>query len=193
MFRNLLLSILSLCCVSFVLAQSEDEFAALVSLYYSTSGPDWAQPWDLGKPVSEWEGVGLEDGHVVEIHLPFNRLQGELPDKFYQLRHLKRLNLAYNKLRGPLSSQWKKLQSLQELRLSQNELSGAIPAGLKKLKSLKALYLADNSFSDYSALLELRQGQLSTLDLLLLGGEASALNKQLHRQLSSTVFADEDQ
>lgn len=191
MSRNLLLSILSLCCISSVLAQSEEEFAALVSLYYSTSGPNWAQSWDLGRPVLEWEGIVLEDGHVVEIHLPFNRLEGELPENFYQLKHLKRLNLAYNKLSGHLSSQWKRLHSLEELRLSQNEFSGAIPPGLKKMKSLKALYLADNSFSDYTALLELRQGQLSTFDLLPVGGNASELNKQLQLQLSNTVFADE--
>ena len=173
-------------------AQSEEEYAALVSLYYSTSGPQWAQSWDLGKPVSEWEGVVLKNGHVVEIHLPLNRLEGELPENFYKLKYLKRLNLAYNKLSGPLSAQWKKMQSLEELRLSQNNLSGAIPTGLKKLKSLRELYLADNRFSEYGALLELREGQLSMLDLLIEPQGKSVLNKQLRLQLSNTVFSDDD-
>ena len=190
MKKNLLFGILSLTVFSFVHAQSEEEFTALVSLYYSTDGPHWAQPWDLGKPVSEWEGVVLEDGHVVELHLPLNRLQGSLPENFYQLPHLRKLNLAYNQLEGQLSSHWKKMHSLEELRLSQNQLTGSIPSGLRKLKSLKSLYLAENSFNDYRGLLEIREGQLKALDLLLEQGSNSSVPSQLRIQLSNTLFED---
>ena len=189
MLKSIVLSLLSFCCLALSYGQSEAEFSALVSLYYSTGGPQWAKTWDLGQPVSEWEGVVLEEGHVVELHLPLNRLSGHLPENFYQLPYLRVLNLAYNELEGQLSSRWKKLQSLEEIQLSQNNFTGPIPAGLRKMKSLKSLFLADNGFSDYRGLLEIREGQLRSFDLLAPGGQVP---QQLRSQLSNTLFADEE-
>ena len=47
----------------------EQDKKVLLELYQSTSGDNWTTPWDLTAPISEWKGVRLENGRVVEINL----------------------------------------------------------------------------------------------------------------------------
>ena len=54
----------------------------LVSLYNSTNGAGWTNPWNLGQPVSSWWGVGLDgDGRVIGIALENQNLVGSIDRK----------------------------------------------------------------------------------------------------------------
>lgn len=51
----------------------------LVVLYRSTGGADWRRNdgWDTDAALSSWYGVKLNDrGHVVELSLKYNNIQG---------------------------------------------------------------------------------------------------------------------
>ena len=52
---------------------------ALVALYHATNGPSWHENrgWCTDAPLSEWYGVKVKEGHVVELELFENNLQGE--------------------------------------------------------------------------------------------------------------------
>ena len=53
---------------------------ALVALYRATGGDTWGkkQGWCTDAPLSEWYGVKVSDGRVVELNLMQNNLQGEV-------------------------------------------------------------------------------------------------------------------
>ena len=52
---------------------------ALVILYRTTNGDSWRnkQGWCTDAPLSEWHGVKVSDGRIVELDLGANNLQGE--------------------------------------------------------------------------------------------------------------------
>lgn len=102
------------------------ECEALVALYNSTDGPNWAglyQNWLQTTTPSDWEGVTVEGGHVVELFLWNAGLKGELPSAMASLKEL------------------------CFLLLSDNQLSGSIPIWLSSLPHLEELYLDRNQFN----------------------------------------------
>ena len=80
--------------VNFVLAAvSTVEKNALVDLYQSTSGSIWftATNWLTGDPCENlWFGVtcNVDDTAVFSLHLPFNNLNGGIPDSTGYLLNL---------------------------------------------------------------------------------------------------------
>lgn len=52
----------------------------LVGLFRVTDGLNWIEKenWDTGAELSQWHGVKVNQGRVVELKLPSNRLQGFL-------------------------------------------------------------------------------------------------------------------
>ena len=63
-------------------ASSDSDREALVALYDTTGGEQWAnsENWLSDRPPGEWHGVITDDdGRVVQIVLPDNGLIGELP------------------------------------------------------------------------------------------------------------------
>ena len=52
---------------------------ALVALYRATNGDSWTekQGWCTDAPLSEWHGVTVNEGRVVDLRLFANNLQGE--------------------------------------------------------------------------------------------------------------------
>ncbi|CAN0077749.1 unnamed protein product, partial [Chrysoparadoxa australica] len=54
-----------------------DERKALISLFEAANGQQWAQNdgWGTTRPLSEWYGVIVEGGHVVELEFKWNRLK----------------------------------------------------------------------------------------------------------------------
>ncbi|HET8737416.1 MAG TPA: hypothetical protein VFM69_12530 [Pricia sp.] len=150
--------------------EADRERDALVDLYESTNGSGWTTNWNLRKPVSEWHGVKVVNGRVVEIDLfrnnltgriprsignlkhlvkldlGFNALGGELPQSLVSLSNLKILKLEMNRIRGMLPADIGALEDLEELSAFNNFLSGKIPVGIGKLRKLKVLNLSGNSF-----------------------------------------------
>jgi len=125
----------------------EKEESALVDLYNSTKGASWNKTWDLSKDVSLWEGITISNGHVTEIRMLFNNLEGEIPTSIQNLKELKVLELSFNKISGNLPSSLGSLTKLEVLALNGNFLMGRIPSSLGNLKNLKQLHLSSNNLS----------------------------------------------
>ncbi|CAB9501588.1 receptor-like protein kinase [Seminavis robusta] len=95
-----------------------------------------------------WGGIECDDksGHVTELSMIYNDLNGKLPTELAVLSKLTVLNLMDNRLTGPLPSEIYKLASLEELNLSGNSLSGEISTEIGLLTSLSKVDLSNNQF-----------------------------------------------
>ena len=116
----------------------------LIKLYKATNGANWANKWDLSKPVNTWYRVGLTSSgcNVETVRLARNRLTGSIPD--LHLPELENLFLHNNQLNGSISNlDFPKLSSLS---LSSNQLSGEVP-NFDHLPSLRLLDVTNNYFT----------------------------------------------
>jgi len=132
---------------------AESEWEALKALYHSTEGNNWinqsnwnvtlvsAPPYDS---LSQWYGLTVLDGHVIEIDLSKNGLSGTLPSELGQLTRLQVLDLQENNLSGSIGPWIQSMTSLTKLRLQQNLLSGPIPEEIGYLIRLEYLNLRSN-------------------------------------------------
>ncbi len=68
---------------------------ALLRFYEATDGDNWKENrnWGSDRPLQEWFGIKTADGHVTEIVLTGNHLEGNLPDELFELVYLERLVL----------------------------------------------------------------------------------------------------
>jgi Leucine-rich repeat (LRR) protein len=120
------------------------ERQALLDFYQSTHGDQWNQSWDINTPVSDWQGVTVENNTVTGLSLLFNNISGTLPESLGTLKNLRILELSFNKLSGELPASLGNLDKLEMLAFNGNELTGNIPASLGNLKDLKQLHLSSN-------------------------------------------------
>ena len=143
------------------------DIVALVALYDSTDGENWAKSskWLTFAPADEWHGVTTSaDGLVTELDLQKNDLGGKLPPQLGNLLNLRKLDLGVNQLSGEIPAELGRLASLTYLNLGTNQLSGKIPSELGNLTNLTNLYLDTNGLSEIPAEL----GNLSSLEELYL-------------------------
>ena len=118
----------------------ENQQKILEEFYRSTNGDKWKNNtnWLSEKPLNEWYGVTTDDdGNVVRLKLPFNKLTGPIPESLGNLQKLEELNLYSNQLTGPIPESLGKLQTLERLYLDSNQLTGPIPESLGNLQSLR--------------------------------------------------------
>ncbi len=148
------------------------ECQALESLYNGTTGSGWKnhQNWLVTTTPCSWYGVVCSGGHVTEINLGENQLNGTMPTQIGNFANLTKLNLYKNVLRSSVPAELSSLRKLQTLNLSNNQFSGAlpdfssistltnvyfnnnrlsgnIPSSLGTLSNLSELYLNDNQFN----------------------------------------------
>lgn len=127
----------------------ESECQALVDLYNQTDGPNWSNNRDwlaLGYPC-DWTGVQCQNGHVTQINLNANFLNGTIPTALGNLGYLQSLDFSRNVLTGTLPAMLGGLLQLSSLYLQENQLGGEIPVEFTSLTSLTSLDLGYNKFS----------------------------------------------
>jgi hypothetical protein len=107
----------------------------------------WADNYGwLVNETPGWYGVICEQGHVIELQLYYNQLNGSLPPEMGKLTHLKSFYLDDNQLRGPVPAEIGNLAGLQTVRFGRNQFS-SLPAELADLKNLVFLELWGNQLS----------------------------------------------
>ena len=129
---------------------ANDDRAALLTLYYATGGPNWAnnQNWASDEPLDQWYGVTTDaDGRVIGLDLGSNQLSGPIPPELGSLSNLTWLDLGSNQLSGPIPPELGSLSNLTWLDFGSNQLSGPIPPGLGSLSNLDNLFLDSNQLS----------------------------------------------
>ena len=125
------------------------ECTALVALYNSTNGPDWADNsgWLETDTPCTWSGIECTDGYVRDISLSYNLLTGILPPELGNLSHLRVLGLTVNRLHGSIPAELGNLSELVALDISGNQLAGPVPEELGDLPKLQTLSLGSNKLS----------------------------------------------
>ncbi|MCP4396914.1 MAG: PEP-CTERM sorting domain-containing protein [bacterium] len=127
----------------------KEECEALETLYNSTDGDNWDNNigWlQIDSPCG-WFGVSCVDGHVTQVALNENQLDGSIPADLEKLQHLEGLHLSMNHLSGEIPLQLGSLSFLHDLSLGGNDLKGEIPSQLGNLLNLHFLDLGWNALS----------------------------------------------
>ncbi len=128
---------------------NKNDSLALVDLYHSTNGDEWNMNTNwLKKDVSQWYGIIIKDGRVVEIRLDENNLEGRLHASIGMLDSLKFLLLSRNEITGEIPKEIGNLETLGSIWLNKNHLDGALPAEISGLKKLTALNLSHNNLTE---------------------------------------------
>jgi len=124
------------------------ERAALMDLYHATNGDNWKDNTNWGSELDfgQWVGVSTDKkGHVIDIVLSDNNLEGTLPENLPNLPYLTQLWLPMNKLTGEIPESIGGLKNLTSLSLAYNQLTGEIPESMGYLTELNyALRINDN-------------------------------------------------
>ncbi len=129
-------------------ALPEAECDALVALYTSTDGANWADNtgWLATNTPCAWFGVVCVSGSVRNIILRNNNLSGPLPPELGDLSAMGgELTLNSNQLSGPIPPELGALVNLQTLNLDSNSLTGSIPPELGNMSRLRNLWLSRNN------------------------------------------------
>ena len=141
---------------------------ALIALYNSTNGSDWAVStnWLSDAPLNTWHGVSTgTDGRVDRLDLYDNGLDGPLPPELGTLTGLATLELSSNRLVGIIPQELGELLQLRSLRLERNVLRGSIPQELSRLALLWRLDLSHNQITGPIPSELSRMARMSYLDL----------------------------
>lgn len=142
-------------CNSTVDEGKHPDFDALMALYNSTDGANWANNsgWADGAagtncdPCDGWHGVNCTSGRVSQIVLTGNQLSGTIPPTLGDVSSLQYLWLNQNQLSGSIPPELGGLSNLKELVLAANQLSGTIPPELANLDDLNRLLMNNNQLS----------------------------------------------
>ena len=141
------------------------ECNALVSLYYATDGDNWTDNtgWLDDTDPDNWYGVNVSGGHVYQIHLNNNGLNGTIPTSIGNFPNLIELFMRQNQLSGTIPPEIGNLSSLTGLQLQTNDLTGSIPVELADATNFYSINLNSN---DLTGTIPSALGTLSNLNRL---------------------------
>ena len=123
----------------------------LVSLYSATDGRNWRYHWDTDYKsdpcFDNWYGVTCDnEGNVIKLILPQNRMTGALPDRWEKLEKLQAVDLSFNQLVQTLPTSLAKISTLKHINVQSNYFNGAVPSELGDMPNLVFLDLSLNRF-----------------------------------------------
>lgn len=132
--------------VAFGTTTLENDSLALLAIYNSTDGANWADTWNLAQTMSTWHGVTINDERVTSLDLNNNDLKGQFPVEIGILTGLTYLDFYGNELSGIIPVEIGNLTNLTYLGLWKNQLSGNIPHEIGLLTELTSLDIGINQF-----------------------------------------------
>ncbi|MBI1299712.1 hypothetical protein GC175_32710 [bacterium] len=192
-----------------------EECLALVWLYLHTQGRNWTYQdgWLTEVSPCTWYGVLCTDGHVTELVLNGNNLQGSLPPEIGDLVHLQQLDLGSHITSAPphrsgicrYPSNRQSQDDSVQLNISRetsapfpcvNRLVGTIPPQIKNLTKLRQLVLGGGAHSvinrnqltlpsEIGNLSNLQELDLSGIQLTMLPPEIGNLSNLQELNLST--------
>lgn len=128
-------------------SQKMKERYALATLIFATAPEKWETKtnWLTKEGVCKWYGITCDNwGHVSDVDLGFNALNGIVPSEIALLMHLEGLRLTANDLQGVIPTSIGHLSNLRVLQLNMNGFFGLIPTTIGKLTNLRELHLYGN-------------------------------------------------
>ncbi len=101
--------------------------------------------WDFQKPISEWKGIKIIGGKVVELDLSSSySIQAEIPSEIGNFDKLRKLSISGN-LSGQLPASIFNITTLENLSVlnyyGNSNLNFTLPTTISNLSKLKTLYL----------------------------------------------------
>lgn len=140
---------------------NENEWQILKDYYQSANSSTWERVWDFSSATRSRKalpGVKSYNGHVLNIYLRGNNINGKFPYEFLKLPNLEELDLSCNQLTGDIGDEMaqfledgnKTSSSLKFLDISQNKLSGNIGTIANALTGLTYLDASENQLEEVS-------------------------------------------
>jgi subtilisin family serine protease/Leucine-rich repeat (LRR) protein len=126
---------------------SSEECFALEALYDATDGANWSSNsnWKTDPDPCTWYGVDcLGGGHVYQLDLSYNGLNGYLPGELAQLGSLTVLNLRANTIGGAIPDIFAWLPNLSDLNLEDCDFTDSIPTSIGLARQLDIINLRYN-------------------------------------------------
>lgn len=123
---------------------------ALITIYQSTGGANWSNPWKLSQRVTTWEGVTIENQRVIALNLSGRNLRDSLPDALGTLSQLRSLNISSNNLKGSLDmlTSLSNLKTFNMAATNYKSSYGNVPSIFGKMRQLTSLNIAQNRFTN---------------------------------------------
>ena len=130
-----------------IIRNRQTDSLALVALYNSTYGEDWANNTNWLVPdakIDTWFGLTVLNERVTQLELNDNLLNGTLPSEIGDLTKLLVLNCSGNMLGGAIPTQIGNLIMLQSIDLHKNLFNGTIPKTIENLTDLQFINFREN-------------------------------------------------
>ena len=167
---------------------ADSDRRALIAFHVAMNGDNWTNKWDMGKTMSSWHGVSLdENGRVIRLSLNSNELSNlhisfdgsirynEGMANLGRLSELQILVLQNNHLGGTIPGELGNLDNLEIVNLSSNNFTGTIPGELGNLSKLKYLGLHNNNLS---GAIPSTLARLGALEYLYVSGDENRFDSE---------------
>ncbi len=119
----------------------------LIEFYKVTNGAIWTDKtnWCSDKPVGEWFGITTdEQGYVSRIEMIRNSLVGTIPASVGELVNLKYFNVHGNRLKGEIPESFYNLKELEILNLGNNQFTGTLSNSIGNFVKATYINVGDN-------------------------------------------------